>query len=105
MRWSQMGVLGGPSGARVGGPLSLCRRGTEEGGDGRKVEVGRERRDRQRRGGALPLVALLTAYLFCRPHAVDTGARAAVAGVGDKGVQLDGDRHVFLSEYGRQGTV
>ena len=34
----------------------------------------------QRREGALPLAALLTACLSCRPHAVDTGACAAVAG-------------------------
>lgn len=38
----------------------------------------------------LPL-PLLTSPLLCRPHAVDSGACAAVAGVGDKGVWLDGD--------------
>lgn len=51
------------------------------------------------------LLPLLTGPLPCRPHAVDTGARAAVAGVGDKGVWLDGDRHVLLPEHGWQGTV
>lgn len=33
----------------------------------------------------------LTGLVLCRPHAVDAGARAAVAGVGDKGVRPDGD--------------
>lgn len=48
---------------------------------------------------------LLTDLLPCRPHAVDAGARAAVAGVGDKGVWLDGHRHSLFPEHGRQGTV
>lgn len=49
--------------------------------------------------------ALADRLLPCRPHAVDAGARAAVAGVGDQGVQLDGDRHRLFPEHGRQGTV
>ena len=91
-------------GRRSGGPLSLCGRGSEEGGE-RWRWGEREETASLRRGGALPPAALLTACLSYRPHAVDPGARAAVAGVGDKGVWLDGDRHVFLSEYGRQGAV
>lgn len=55
--------------------------------------------------GSWPAQTLLTGHLPCRPHAVDSGARAAVAGVGNKGVWLDGDRHVLFPEHGWQGTV
>ena len=52
MRWSQMGVLGGPSGAEVGGTTLPLREGL--GGGRRKVEVGRERRDSQTEKGRSP---------------------------------------------------
>lgn len=98
-------LTGGRGGLRRG-------KGGEEEGRGEswrwgERERGKDRgeRQRQRRGGTLRPAALLTAHLPCRPHAVDAGAREAVAGVGDKGVRLDGDRHIFLPEHGRQGTV
>lgn len=80
------------------------------GGGGKRVRRGR---DGEREGlpslhegeGIPAARPLLTGRLACRPHAVDSGARAAVAGVGDKGVWLDGDRYVLLPKHGWQGTV
>lgn len=95
-------------------PNEVPGRGREEKRQERR-ETQRERKDGGRkteRGSPAfmkwrqpHLQPLLMGLFPCRPHAVDTGARAAVAGVGDKGVRLDGDRHSLFPEHGWQGTV
>ena len=81
--------------------------GMGEGGGQGEGGMGRERvyAAFMKAGESWRALPLLMSPLLCRPHAVDSGARAAVAGVGDKGVWLDGDRHILFPEHGWQGTV
>lgn len=85
MPWGPMGANHFPAGR--GGEV----RG--KGGGEKVAGVGSEgkRGGGERPAGSLLPAALLTARLPCRPHAVDAGACAAVAGVGHKGVRPDGD--------------
>lgn len=86
------------------------QRGRERATEERDGEVVKERSGAKRQrprawGEGLPRPPLLTSLSSCRPHTVDAGACAAVAGVGNKGIRLDGDRHVLFSEHGRQGAM